>query len=322
MTRVKTPRLVSLLSRLWAADAPLTAVGLLMIALLGVAAVGLMIDPRVVTGAPVWLKPAKFAASIAIYTLTLAWVFTYLAPWTRTRRIVSRTTVVVMVLEWAIIALQAWRGTTSHFNMSTALDATLFSVMGGAIILQTFTSVAVAVALWRQHFNDRALGWALRLGMTITIVGALTGGLMTRPTSLQLEQLRAGQAVAVIGGHTVGAVDGGPGLPGTGWSVEHGDLRVAHFIGLHALQALALLALVLGRRRSRDGAPARVVIVAGASYALLYALLVWQALRGESVANPEMTTVVALAAWAAATAGAVWIALTRVRATHVHAIQY
>ena len=185
-------RLVSLLSRLWAADAPLTAVGLLMVGLLGVAVVGLWIDARSVTGAAVWLKPAKFAASIAIYTLTLAWVFTYLPAWTRTRRLVSRTTVVVMVVEWAIIALQAWRGTTSHFNMGTPLDATLFTVMGAAIVLQTFTSIAVAVALWRQRFDDQALGWALRLGMTITIIGALSGGLMTRPTAQQLEQLRPG----------------------------------------------------------------------------------------------------------------------------------
>ncbi len=70
-------RLLSLLSRLWHTDRPLTAVGLLMLGLLAVALVGLWADPRTVTGAPVWLKPAKFAASIAIYTLTLAWVFTY-----------------------------------------------------------------------------------------------------------------------------------------------------------------------------------------------------------------------------------------------------
>ena len=306
MTRLKT-RLFSLVSRLRAADAPLTAVGLLMLGLLGVAAAGLWIDPRTVGGAPAWLKPAKFAASIAIYTLTLAWVFTYLPAWARTRRVVSRTTVVVMVVEWAIIAVQAWRGTTSHFNVGTPLDATLFSVMGAAIVLQTFTSVAVAVALWRQRFEDRALGWALRLGMTITIVGALSGGLMTRPTALQLEQLGAGQPATVIGGHTVGGPDGGPGLPGTGWSAEHGDVRVAHFIGLHALQALALLALVLGRRRWPESARVRVMIVAGASYTLLFALFMWQALRGQSILNPDATTLGALAAWVTLTLATVWV---------------
>ena len=315
-------RLTSLLERLWLAGAPLTGVGLLMLALLAVSVAGLWADPRTITGAPAWLKPAKFAASIAIYTLTLAWVFTYLAAWTRTRRVVGWTTAVVMVVEWAIIALQAWRGTTSHFNVGTPLDATLFSVMGGAIVLQTFLSIAVAVALWRQRFDDRALGWALRLGMTITIIGALSGGLMTRPTAEQFELLRAGQPVAIVGGHTVGAPDGGVGLPGTGWSTEHGDIRVAHFLGLHALQALALLALVLGHRRSLDRTRARVVIVAGASYALLFALFLWQALGGESVFNPAATTLAALATWAAATAGATWIVMTPARATHVHAIQY
>jgi hypothetical protein len=300
--------LISLVSRLWAADAPLTAVGLLMVGLLGVSIVGLLIDPRIVTGAPAWLKPAKFAASIAIYTLTLAWVFAYLPAWTRTRRIVSRTTVLVMLVEWPIIALQAWRGTTSHFNMGTPLDATLFTVMGAAIVVQTFTSIAVAVALWRQRFEDRALGWALRLGMTITVVGALSGGLMTRPTTVQLEQLRAGETLTIIGGHTVGAPDGGRGLPGTGWSAEHGDLRVAHFLGLHALQALALFAVVLGRRRVPDSERARLMIVAGASYALLFALLAWQALRGQSILNPDATTVAALATWATVTAATVWVA--------------
>ena len=65
------------------------------------------------------------------------------------------------------------------------------SIMGSAIVLQTLLSVLVAVALWRQQFQDRALGWALRLGMVITIAGASTGGLMTRPTDAQLEQIVA-----------------------------------------------------------------------------------------------------------------------------------
>ncbi len=104
-------------------------------------------------------------------------------------------------------------------------NTVLFSVMGIAILLQTLVSVAVAVALWRKRFTDPALGWALRLGMTLTIVGALSGPLMTRPTAAQLADCARGGRMTTAGAHTVGGVDGGPGVPVTGWSRDHGDLR-------------------------------------------------------------------------------------------------
>jgi hypothetical protein len=133
---------------------------------------GILVDPRIITGAPAWLKPFKFAVSTAVYSFTLAWIFGHLTDWPRVRRLVGWMTAVVFVLEVAIIDTQAWRGTTSHFNASTTLNRALFIVMGTAILLQTFVSVAVAVALWRQRFTDRPLGWALRLGMILTILGA------------------------------------------------------------------------------------------------------------------------------------------------------
>ena len=204
------------LKTLWDTDARLTAVGLAMLALLGATGVALLVDPREVMGAPAWMKPAKFAVSIGIYTLTLAWVFTYLPEWTMTRRVVSWITAVTLLLEIVIIDVQAWRGTTSHFNVGTPVDGVLFSIMGLAILVQTFAATAVAAALWRQRFSDRAIGWALRFGMTITIVGAMTGGLMTTPTRAQLDAARAGHRMTVAGAHTVGAPDGGPGLPGAG----------------------------------------------------------------------------------------------------------
>jgi hypothetical protein len=256
---------------------------------------------------PAWLKPAKFAISTAIYMLTLAWIFTYLSEWPRLRRLVGRATVGIFILEVAIIALQAWRGTTSHFNASTPFNATLFAVMGSAIVVQTLMSVLVAVALWRQRFEDRALGWALRTGMVITIAGASLGGMMTRPTESQLAQIAETRQVSLVGAHTVGAPDGGPGLPGTGWSVEHGDLRVPHFIGLHALQVLPVIALLLWWRRIDDARRARLMVVAGSSYATIFLILIWQALRGQALINPDALTLGALALWAAFTAGlAVW----------------
>ena len=300
------------LRRVWVSDSTLTVSALLMVGALAAFVVGLVIDPRVITGAPAWLKPAKFAVSTAIYMFTLAWVFTYLGEWPRLRKLVGRGTAAIFIVEVAIIALQAWRGTTSHFNYSTPANGALFVIMGSAIVLQTLLSVAVAVALWRQQFQDRALGWALRLGMVITIAGASTGGLMTRPTDAQLEQIVATRRATIVGAHTVGAPDGGPGLPGTGWSVEHGDLRVPHFIGLHALQVLPVIAFLLWRRRIEDQRRARLLVVAGGSYAALFLILIWQALRGQALVSPDALTLSVFVVWAALTAGmAVWPFRTR-----------
>jgi hypothetical protein len=146
--------------------------------------------------------------------------------------------------------------------------------------------------------------------------------------------------MTISGAHTVGAPDGGPGLPGTGWSREHGDLRVAHFLGLHALQAIPLFALAVGRRgspRARrrgtrvgvacDGVAGerrriRIVWAISASYASLFALLLWQALRGQSVAAPDTAMVTALGVWAVLTALGVWIAGSRRESAPAHAVVY
>ena len=288
--------------RLWRSSPPLAAVGALMILVAGASAGAMLVDPRVITGAPAWLKPFKFAVSTAVYSLTLAWIFTYLPDWPRTRRIVGWTTAIVFVLEVAIIDAQAWRGTTSHFNVSTPVNAMLFVIMGGAILLQTFVSVAVAVALWRQRFTERTLGWALRLGMTLTIVGALTGPLMTSPTAAQLAAARRGERMTISGAHSVGGPDGGPGMPMTGWSREHGDLRVAHFIGLHAIQTLALVAIGLRRWRRPEAVRVRALLIAAASYASLFVLLLWEALRGQSLVAPDSVAVTSLMIWAVGTA--------------------
>ncbi len=125
------------LRRLWTASPSLTATGLFMLGLLAVSLAGLWLDSRTITGAPAWLKPAKFAASVAIYTLTLAWVFTHLPGWPRLRRWVGGGSAAIFIGELAIIDLQAWRGTTSHFNNATLLDMALFASMGAAIVAQT-----------------------------------------------------------------------------------------------------------------------------------------------------------------------------------------
>ena len=270
---------MSTLTRLWRTDPLLVGTGVFLAALAVPFGLGLLLDPRIITGAPAWLKPLKFAVSTAIYAFTLAWVFTYLPDWPRTRRIVGAGTAAAFVLEVAMIGGQAWRGTTSHFNVATPFDAAVFGVMGLVIVMQTLLAVALAVALWRQPFADPALGWALRLGVIVTVLGAFTGGLMTRPTAAQMANARATHQMPLSGAHTVGAPDGGPGLPLTGWSTRHGDVRVPHFIGLHAWQALPLF-VVLVLRRGGDRTRTALAITAAGAYAAVFVGLLVQALRG------------------------------------------
>src|SRR5262249_28298733 len=132
----------------------------------------------------------------------------------------------------------------------------------------------------------------------------------------QLAALQAGQPVRMIGAHSVGVADGGPGLPLTGWSTSSGDLRVGHFVGLHALQAMPLIGWLLGRRRVRrlgNGRRTALTWIAGLPYLGLMLLLLWQALRGQPLLAPDAATLAALGALLGATALAVLAVLAHAR---------
>lgn len=286
------------IERLWRASRPLTATGVGMLVVFAASLAAMAVDHRTILGAPTWLKPAKFAISTAIYVFTLAWIFTYLPGRRRLTKTVGWITAVVVVLEVGIIDAQAARGITSHFNVATPLDAALFAFMGLAILVAWGTAIALTAGLFRQRFADGGFGWALRLGMLLTVLGQATGGLMTNPTQAQIAAARTTR-LTVAGAHTVGAADGGPGVPVTGWSREHGDLRVPHFIGLHAVQLLPAAAWLIGplgsavRRR-------RAVFVAAAGYFALFGILLAQALSGQPVLALQGLTMVAFAAWVVA----------------------
>lgn len=108
----------------WATNPPLTFTGTAM--LLVVTLVGLVIDPRVITRAPAWLKPAKFAISISVYSFTLLWLLTFVRRHERAVRLISWITAVALGVEMVLIAGAAAARTTSHFNISTPLHGTVW----------------------------------------------------------------------------------------------------------------------------------------------------------------------------------------------------
>ena len=272
-----------------------------------IAAVGLVVDPRQITGNPAWLKPLKFAVSIAVYCATLAWLLTLVQGRRRLVRTAAWATGVALALELALIVLQVVRGTASHFNASTPFDDTVYQVMGAMLPVVYGGAVVTAVLLIRQRGLDPILASGIRGGLVVCLLG------MAQPV---LMMGNSGYAdPGMLGAHTVGGADGGPGLPITGWSTRYGDLRVAHFVGLHALQVLPLLAWLLQRYATRLGVPARVWLVrlaTGASAAVV-GLLTWQALRGLPLLRPDaaVLSVAGLGAGLVAVAVAVVVARDR-----------
>ncbi|BDT96453.1 hypothetical protein [Nocardia sputorum] len=271
---------------------------------------GMIVDDRTVTGLPIWAKSAKFALSVLIYAVTWAWLLNQLTRWRRAAWWAGTVAALGLAIELVVITTQIVRGTTSHFNFTTPLNAALWELMGSSIVVVWLATLVVSAALFVHPTVDRARDAAIRYGAALSLAGAALGILMVAPTPEQ----RAADS-AIRGAHTVGVSDGGPGLPLLGWSTVGGDLRIPHFIGMHALQVipLVLLAVEYGSRRfpvlRAPGTRRRLVVISAATYAALLAVLTWQALRGQSVVHPDATTLAAFAAVALAAAVAAVVAI-------------
>lgn len=257
-----------------------------------------IVDIRMVAGAPVWFKPMKFAISMVLYCGTLVWMLSFVEGKRFWVNLVGTGTSLMLLVEIVLIVMQAVRGVRSHFNFTTPFDATVFSIMGSFIMIAWVLNLIAAALLLRQKFQSSAFAWSLRLGLLITAVGAALGFSMTNPTPDQLAAMQAGNAPQFIGAHSVGVTDGGASLPFTGWSTEGGDLRIAHFVGLHALQFVPVLGIVINRTwgsRLDEKRRTRLVWAGGLGYLGLVLLLLWQALRGQPLIAPDAATLLALA---------------------------
>ncbi|HZF95228.1 MAG TPA: hypothetical protein VEZ20_10210 [Allosphingosinicella sp.] len=196
------------------------------------------LDDRTLHGVSVWMKPAKFLVSIGIFTLTAAWFYGYVRPERRRSPMMRRTAwtiVVASALELAYIGWKASQGQDSHFNMGTPVAALMYGLMGVAAVVLVGTTLPLAWEIARRPLPGLATDFvaAVVTGLALTfLLGGGLGGYMSSGT-----------------GHDVGAAGGH--FPVFGWNRLGGDLRVAHFFGIHAEQAIPLLAFLAGGLAAR-----------------------------------------------------------------------
>ena len=138
-----------------------------MMALVATALVGLVVDPRTITGMPLWAKPLKFALSVLIYSVTLVWL---LGQVPRARRLAwwaGTVIAVFLAVEMIVIYGAAFADTTSHFNVTTPFSAALWSTMAVSIVIVWAATILVAVLLFRADLGDPARSFAIRSGLII-----------------------------------------------------------------------------------------------------------------------------------------------------------
>jgi len=194
----------------------------LMIAMVVVAA----FDTRLVSGVNPWFKPIKFTQSIAAYVLTVAWMLDYLRVSRRGKQIISWGIAICVVTQITGITLQAARGTRSHFNMSSPVDIVITVLLDVMDLVNSGFAIALLVfACQGKYVVGRPTQWGIAAGLLIFLGASAIGGVMV---------VKGAHSVGVVGG------DGAPGLPFLHWSLTGGDLRPAHFLGLHALQILPI----------------------------------------------------------------------------------
>lgn len=226
---------------------------------------GWMVDDRMLAGINVWIKPLKFSISGGIYVITSGFLATLYPFSKRKRNIINNLISWPLALEIIIVVLQASRGVQSHYNQSNLFDGILFGVMGLLISIVVLTMVFYIVETIRLKMTvPRPVQWGILLGWLVVLFGSWVGGQMI------------GQMA-----HNVGVADGGEGLPVINWSTIAGDLRVAHFFGLHGIQIIPLFAVMLTKKwKASKMAKNLVVILFGLLYASWIAFTFYQAKQG------------------------------------------
>lgn len=271
---------------------------LAMAGLVLTAGVGLLVDHREILNESVWLKPFKFGISFVIYGATLAWLLSKLRKARRLGWWTGTVFALTGIVDVGFIAIQGARGTFSHFNTNTDT----FNQVGQQVfmsgVLGLFgASLVVAIMLLFQRIGDAPLNRAIRIGIALATAGMALAFYLVGANGEQHQVSDAyGHPVTMAGSHGIGVEPGGPGMPLTNWSTVGGDLRIPHFVGLHAIQVLLFTVLALSLLAARvewlrpERVRTRLVGVAAFGYTGLMVTVTVQAFRGQSLIHPDGQT--------------------------------
>lgn len=213
-----------------------------------------------------WYKPFKFAFSTFLFAWAMAWYCYYLPNFNIS--IFNWSVVILLGFEIFYIALQASKGQLSHYNISTPIYSALYSLMALAATAVTLYTAYIGILFFRYDFPNlpNHYLWAIRFGIIIFVLFSFEGFAMGSRLN-----------------HSVGALNDNSNWFIVGWSKTVGDLRISHFIGMHALQVLPILSYYILKNT-------KLTLGLSVVYGLLALLTLIQALQGRPLikANKEV----------------------------------
>jgi hypothetical protein len=223
-------------------------------------------DERMVRDVNVWVKPMKFMASTAAFALTTALFLSLLPALVRKKRalqVMVWVLVLTSTFEVVYITWQGALGNGSHFNMASPVLAFMYGLMGFAALALTSTQGYLAWVVNKHGliFGGKVFTQSVALGLGLTFVLATIGGFM-----LGNLQPPAGQ-----------------GIPLVGWHLTGGDLRPAHFLGVHANQIIPIAGLILvtlQKKRISQSAAMGMLYLGALAYVLIW---LWLSLLGLNI---------------------------------------
>ena len=211
------------------------------------------------------IKPIKFALSTWIYAWSMAYLLFYVEKQQKVRQY-TYLAVATMLYENGVITVQAFRGKLSHFNQTEIVGGILYALMGIMIVWLTTATLVLTIRFIRQKtfIISDSFALSIQIGLVMFVIFSFFGGYMSG-----------------INSHNVGGEIGATGLPLLNWSTLFGDLRVAHFFGVHSLQMIPIIGHFVSQRIENQAKAKQRVWIFSVLYFLFVVFTMVQALAGK-----------------------------------------
>jgi hypothetical protein len=263
---------VQTLLRLYSHERPLFWTGMLGIVLGVICFIGMAFHGVIVEPEGNLYKAASFDIAVGLYLLTIALIVKIAAFSPVGLRLFRWTLIGLALFGYGVETIQIFRGFDPRFSrVSSPLD----QAIGGIFFLSALGILVCFVVLMARFFFRPTAGeggvliLALRYGTVASLLG-----------------FGVGITISVLGTPRLGAT---------------GNLLPLHAAGFHGLQAVPLVALLLGWARVPQGESRKAVHLAGIAWLAACLALAWQISSGRSVLEPSAATALAAAvllAWA------------------------